>query len=218
MSRFAICLIAAIGVSIAGAVIQGGYSNRWGQSAVLEAASKNLETIPKEFGPWQWQASETWKPEVVDMLQCSGYIHRIYVHRKTGQEVRVAVFVGPPGPTSVHIPEVCYTSKNYDIEGKRTQFEVTDNGRQDAFWGVTFRSMDPGMGLLKVAYAWSDGGSWAAPDHPRFMFASNPILYKIQLAVPSPISTDIQSYDVCQEFLKDFLPILEQVQVKPSSE
>jgi hypothetical protein len=162
--------------------------------------------------------SQTWKQNRIDMLQCSGYIHRTYVHRKTGQAVNVAVLVGPPGPTSVHIPEICYSSEGYDIQGASQRFDVPQSGAEaDEFWGVTFRSLNQSIGLLQVGYGWSDGGRWVAPDHPRISFGRRPLLYKLQLAVVCPTSTDIRHYDVCRDFLADFLPVLQQSLINPSS-
>jgi hypothetical protein len=220
MNRIAlcICVVVAAALTVAGAAIQGSYSSRGGTPSALAAAGQRLQSIPQAVGPWRMRESETWNQKRIDMLQCSGYIHRTYVHRKTGQAVNVAVLVGPPGPTSVHIPEICYKSEGYDIAGASQRFEVPRRGADaDEFWGVTFRALNQHIGLLQVGYGWSDGGPWVAPDHPRVSFGGRPLLYKLQLAVVCPASSDIRHYDVCRDFLADFLPVLQQSLVKPSS-
>jgi len=216
---FSLCLIIAVGLTIAGSGIQGYYNNRWGMPIALPIAGEKLATVPENFGDWRMKSSEPWGPQVTNMLHCAGHISRVYENLNTYQTVNLAVLVGPPGPTSQHIPEICYSSKAYDIESERERFSIArGGGKADEFWGLTFRSLDAAVGLLRVAYAWSAGESWVAPDSARLSMRKHRVLYKIQLASPLPAGADLRHVDPCREFLNGFLPVLQKAMVKPSSE
>jgi hypothetical protein len=57
------------------------------------------------------------------------------------------------------------------------------------------------MDRLLVYYAWRSGSSWRASESPRFEFAGERLLYKIQAAVVVPAGTTDKELDPCQEFL-----------------
>ena len=99
----------------------------------------------------------------------------------------------------------------YDIEGKRARLDVgpSDAGG-DQFWGVTFRSLDPASGILRVVYGWNGGDRWVAPDNPRFTLRASRALYKMQLAARLPTGADPRDHDPCADFLEAFLPILDK--------
>ena len=97
----------------------------------------------------------------------------------------LAVIVGPPGPISVHTPEICYSGAEYTQIGERQAVFLGDGGAKQSAWLTQFpRTTSRGMAC--VYYAWSDGGNWKAADQPRVSFAGRPLLYKFQLAVQMP--------------------------------
>lgn len=212
-----IALSAALLLTISGATIQGRYTHRWSTPTALPGAAKRLLTIPKQFQDWKCVDTRTLNQKTISLLQCAGYINYIFENTKTGQSINVAIIVGPSGPTSVHIPEICYSARRYDIESPRTQFHILDkDGRQDDFWNVVFRSLDPGMGLLTVAYAWFGSDSWVAAENPRISLNHYPVLYKLQLASQLPAYETPHSRNPCKDFLTDFLPILDKVVTNPT--
>jgi hypothetical protein len=182
-------------------------SHRWGPSADMQAAAARLAQIPRQFGDWKFQSSEEIGESVVEMLQCAGYISRVYANQATGETVRVVVLLGPPGPIAVHTPEVCFSSQNYRQEEARKQAAVKVSAeREDAFWCLTFRAKDLRGDLLRVWYGWSTDGRWSASEQPRYAFAGRPYLYKIQLAASLPPWARADQQDPCRRFLADFLP------------
>ncbi|MHB1035990.1 MAG: exosortase-associated EpsI family protein [Pirellulales bacterium] len=214
-----LALAIVLGLTVAAGVIQGRLSNRWGQPAELLAAAEKLAAVPKQFGGWELQSQEALSPEVRAELQCAGYLNRTYLNRTTGQSVNVAVLVGPPGPTSVHTPEICYSSREYEQTSDSKRFEIAGPaGRSDVFWGLSFRAHTVMGDVLRVGYAWSDGGPWQAPDQPRIRFGARPVLYKIQLAGRMPPGGDAQPADPCAAFLRDFVPVLDRFLLKPQTD
>ncbi len=217
MKRFlpALAVLVAAGVTLVSGIIHGHMSNRWGPSQATDAAAERLKQLPDRFGDWQGQAPEKMRDEVVNMLECAAYVHRAYVNQETGEVVRAVIFLGPAGPTSVHRPEVCYSSRNHRIHEKRREVRVSE-GLEDEFWAVTFQSTGLDQSMLRVYYAWSSGGDWSATESPRFAFAGKPYLYKIQLAAGLVPGVDLKKNDPCRKFLKDFVPIAEGYLVEPS--
>lgn len=196
-------------LTLASGAIQGRMSNRWGVPADLLAAGNKLEDIPSQFGNWQLQSSEELDEPVAKMLDCAGYLVREYLNKESGQTVKVAVLLGRPGPMSVHRPEICFSSRDYEQQGDRQRVAIPSAGseKDDEFWAVTFRANNLEADMLSTYYGWSKGRRWRAVDDPRFTFADTPFLYKIQLASLLPPGVDPQTYDPCRQFLTDFLPV-----------
>jgi len=150
------------------------------------------------------------------MLECTGYFVRNYQNQATGDLVSVTLLLGPPGPISVHTPEICFPSKNYQVLGKREQVAISGaDGEDDQFWALSYKANNLRGDTLRVYYAWSTGGRWSASGDPRFKFAGQPYLYKIQLSSPLPPGADLESDDPCRKFLQDFLPAARKYMLEP---
>lgn len=174
----------------------------------MAAAVEQLAQTPAEFGPWQLQAELSLEPHLLETLQCAGSVYRSYRNRETGDTVTLTLLVGPPGPTAVHTPEICFSSQGYHVESSAVRKKVDLPGNASAeFWEVTFEPDQPdpaGPRRLTAWHALSDGGAWSAPDYPRLVYATRPFLRKLQLAsLAGP-----ESGDPCRSFLEEFLPAL----------
>jgi hypothetical protein len=210
-------IVLVLAVTLVCGALYGRLSHRWGPSADMQAAAEKLEGIPGHFGNWKQESSEKMTDSVVEMLQCAGYISRVYVNQVTGERVNVAVLLGPPGPIAVHTPEVCYSTKDYRQQETRKPLAIgKEEGKEDAFWFLTFRSNNLRGNLLRVCYGWSTGERWSAFKEPRYLFAGRPYLYKIQLAAPLPPWVNLETRDPCRRFLEDFVPAAKEYLVEPS--
>ena len=191
--------------------IDGRLGNRWATPADLQGAAQRLAAVPTQFGDWQMQSNEPLSPEVEKMLQCAGNFSRVYVNTVTGESVGVAAIVGPSGPTAVHTPEICYTSRDHVELDKPTPVSIRPQERpNEELWRMTFLAKDLGGTRLRVYYGWSDAsGVWSASAHPRFKYSGQPLLYKIQLAARMPEVEESDGGDPCQRFLESFLPVLD---------
>jgi hypothetical protein len=214
--------------------VSGAFANRWGTPSGAKLSAAHIAEVPESFGDWQLQSELPIEPDVIEMLQCSGNLHRLYRNRETGQVVNVVLFLGPPGPISAHTPEVCYSTRDYDQLGapRRHNLQLsravecavpsvwddesansapkTPDPRSEAtVWRMKFRSSTLAGETLSVAYAWNCGEGWVAPDSPRIVFAGRPMLYKLQLSgvVDSQLAGD--PGDPCESFLEAFLPVCE---------
>lgn len=207
-SRTLLSIAAIAVITIISGVVQGTLSGRWGLSPDLIAAGEALQSFPSEFGDWQMEKEEQVREQVREILRCTGSLHRTYANRRTGQVVNLALIVGPPGPTSVHTPEICYSSQDYTQEEERERARVAsaDNTRDGEFWCLTFRPNDLNSFPLSVCYAWSNGQRWEAPDNPRVSHSGAKVLYKLQLAgnIQDAAVGDNMA-DPCVSFLRSML-------------
>lgn len=144
---------------------------------------------------------------VVRLLQCPSYVSRIYEHEQTGDVVSVAVLLGPPGPISVHTPEICYSSHDYSVFGERRLVTIQDaSGKDHSLWEVTMKSNGLEEASQRVLYGWSTGSHWEAAEYPRFGYGGAPYLYKLQLSASLLNGKEsVDESDPTQDFLSQFL-------------
>ncbi len=220
MSVRLICTVVVIlAVTVMSGLVQGRWTKRWGEPLELVARADALKTIPQSIGDWRMTEDNQVSQEVLDMLQCQGSVFRIYANAKTQQQVSMAVVGGPAGPISVHTPEICYSSQDFEQAAPRRTIEIAKSGPQsdasaastqssppesDQFWAVVFRTSDVHSAPMSVYYAWSDGSSWQATDAPRHAFAGVPQLFKIQVA--SMMSADHGTWHRLRRPLFQFPP------------
>lgn len=180
---------------IASGYLQGSWTGRWAAPADFAAAEKRLNGMPTEFGDWKSLREIEPDQEVVDILQCRGYVHRVYLHQSTGAEVSAVLIAGPSGPTVAHLPEICYSSTNHKVAKERTATKLADD--KGSVWMTEFRSNTVDGRRFFVHYGYSDGSQWIASSTPRFDFGGKKLLYKIQTSSPNAPAG--------LEFLNDFL-------------
>jgi hypothetical protein len=208
-------IVITLGITVGSGVLQGMLSNRWGPSDTLRQAGAKIEALPQKFAAWEMKKTEEMGEDAYNQLQPAGYIQRLYVNRDSGTAVRVTVMVGRCGPIAVHTPEICYGSRDHQQQGPRQSITVPcATGGEETVWKTTFRMKGIDAQVMNIYYGWSPGDHWMAAEHPRFAYATTPLLYKIQLA--SQWFND-QATDPGLLFLSDFLPVLQKHLQNPSS-
>jgi hypothetical protein len=199
-------LLAGLALTLGGGYAYGKLSQRWGPPPNLQQAAERVAEFPEQIGDWQLASELPMGDSVVEMLQCAGHVNRRYVNRQTGQSIGIALIVGPPGPTAVHTPEICYNSRAYRQDQERLPERLSGpEGTQHVFWRTRFSSRDVGGQPMGVWFAWSDGTTWEASRSPRFEFGGKPLLYKIQLAGNLPRGKTEAVDDPCRDFLQQLL-------------
>lgn len=196
----------AVLITLTGGILYGNYSQRWNASAEMRAAAIHLGQLPREIGSWKAVEEVPIDDSALQMLECTGHINRRYVNEETGKSLQLAIMLGPPGPIAVHTPEICYSSRAYELQGERskTLLEVS-TGMRHLFWTVDFTTRNALADGLRVYYAWGDGRKWFASNSPRFEFAGAPLLYKLQVATyVNPYAGD-EGSDPSRQFLEELL-------------
>lgn len=214
-------VLVALAITVAGGVIHGRLTDRWGSSERALAAGQKLKEFPSQFGPlgrWQRQSEDELDATSKGQLQPAGYIVRRYSNRETGQSVQVTILVGPAAPMSVHTPEICLSSREYDVVEQRREAGFRDDeDTEHRLWYVTFRSRSLQNDVVRVYYGWTTGGSWAAAENPRISFAGQRYLYKMQVSGQMAPSADPSLVDPCRQFLEDLLPALKPYLISTDS-
>lgn len=205
-----------LSVTAASGGIAGAFNHRWGTPTDMAAAGQRVEQCPDRFGPWEMLTAEPFEPGVQEILECVGSTHRTYRNRETGETVQLALLVGPAGPTSVHTPDVCFSSQDYSSLGPRKRVAVGSRGA--SVWEQQFKATSLRGETLRVAYAWNSGQGWIAAEKPRFQFAGAGLLYKLQVVSPVTRGDDEaeSATSGCRAFLKDLLPALDAAVVRPA--
>lgn len=212
LAAFAVVGLAVLLTLFSGA-LHGRLTQRWDNEALWAAAAARLQHVPESFGNWQLESTPAMSKSAMELLQCRGYLHRVYRHRETGRQLRVAVMVGPGSRMSIHVPEICYEASNYTLVAPRERIAIARAGRTDSFWSVRFRLNDVSEQPMQVLYAWNRGDAWLAPRYPRWSVAGAPVLYKLQLSSVDPIQVQAGEgqgqESVGVAFLREFLPLLD---------
>jgi hypothetical protein len=208
-----------IALTVASGILQGSLSNRWGVSEMQRQAGAMLEACPEKFTVWEMKKAEKLDQNAIDQLEPYGYIQRIYVNRNNGATVSVTVLLGPTGPIAVHTPEVCYAGRNHEQLGEREKIVIPNGDGNDSVWKTSFRLNGVDAQLQNIYYAWSSGDHWVAAENPRFSYAVEPYLYKIQ--VSNAVSAGgfgkaPPKADPAIRFLADFFPALKKHLEKPA--
>lgn len=204
--RLVIALVVGIGITVATGVVCGRVSQRWGPVPDMVAAANHLKSLPAQIGSWHLVGEEMMPATTIRTLSCAGYVNRKYVDRHSGDTVSLAIIVGPTGPISVHTPEICYSSQAYSIEEPRRRVQLAVAGaNDDSFWCTTFRSKNAMAEQLRVYYGWCADRKWTAAESPRFNFAGQPLLFKLQIASLVPPGEKEAAKDPCRVFLQELL-------------
>jgi hypothetical protein len=195
----------AVAIIVSGGVLYGNYMQRFNRPVELAHAAAQLEQFPREFGRWKAIEGFPIDATALQILECAGYVNRRYLNQDTGRSIQLAIIVGPPGPIAVHAPEICYSSRSYEIRNERKEIPIEAATGRHTFWRVDFTTRDASIDGLRVYYAWTSSGVWNASGSPRFEFAGEPLLFKIQLATyVAPYLSD-EDRDAGRHFLEDLL-------------
>src|SRR5690348_7835778 len=132
--------LAATAFVILTGLAQGYWTHRWSPPLGQQVAAERLARVPHEIGDWQGEDFQLPDNEV-RAAGLTGYILRRYANRFAGEAVTLLIVCGPPGPISVHTPEVCYAGAGYEMAGKQARQAVETEGPASgaAFWSADFR-------------------------------------------------------------------------------
>lgn len=208
LKRWIIGTATALAMIVFGGVAHGLLSNRWGISQDIQALGKQLGTIPMELGPWKCAEETELDDRVVQMLEATGYISRMYVHQATGEAVNVFLVFGPKGPIAVHTPEVCYSARAVTQTAARQSVPCDYDAQNGTLWKLGFETNTIDKRKMSVYYGWTDGGPWQAANSPRFWRTD--FLYKIQTSCQATGKKE----DSTDEFFKVFMPEVRKVMRK----
>lgn len=218
MLRWTFAAIASLAL-VATGLVHGFWTDRWTVSNDTVEAASRLDKIPLSFGDWDGEEIAVKPGQVAPGV--SGSVQRRYVNRVTQGAVVIALVNGRPGPVATHTPEVCYGASGYRVDAKNS-IGLDTKATSAQFWtSRAVKTSATSETRIRLYWAWNAGQGWVASkdarqEFPRFV---NPILHKLYVVrdlvgVEPPRSSgkDVpERDDVCESFLKAFLPELDPV-------
>jgi hypothetical protein len=166
------------------------------------AVTDHLGKIPMQFGDW---VADTPDEEDVSAFKDEKYpgIIRRYVNRALGRQVLLLIRGGSSGPLVYHHqPQQCYIAIGFSPQGRTISRRIG----LDEFAAADFSKQTAGTASLRLYWAWSGDGAWAAPEEPRFRFTSYPLLFRLYVVEATGSPSDAHDGDACEEFLRTALP------------
>lgn len=214
--RTALAALLALGLTVAGGVLHGRMSDRWGPPPKVIAAAERLMQVPDEFGDWQLLGTGTLPKAAREQLQCAACLVRRYSNRQTGAQVTLLLMLGPAGRMAVHSPEVCVAIGEYKQRGHRELVNLAAADElPERLWSVDFQSVSLEGGAMRVYYGWSTGGAWQAPSDARFALAGVPYLYKVQVSTDLGLGPPSKEKDSGRKFLEEFTHVVGPFLITP---
>jgi len=176
----------------------------------LNVAVAQLEEIPETIGYWE-STSNTLSQREIEAAGIQGYIRREYRNPRTGYIVNLTILCGNSGPMSVHPPTACFQGVGYTLASGPLVTTITPPESADSyeFNKSSFKQGDAAVPeIVRVFWAWSPDGKWAAPSNPRFSFRGRPYLYKIYVTDRALEDRGTAALPQAEAFLKDALPTI----------
>ncbi|MBY0522437.1 MAG: EpsI family protein [Gemmataceae bacterium] len=204
-------LALALTLVIAGGVVHGLASNRWGPMDSGRATG-DVAALPRTVSHWVGRDQEL-DPRQLSLGSIQAACSRCYDNRATGAALNILVLYGPSGPITVHTPDLCFPGAGYEIVGTPAKQILTARGVAPAeFWAAKARKADPGrVTYLRLLWAWNAGGQWEAPDYPRLAFCHSPMIYKLYMVQKMSGPDEPLLNEECADFLRGMLPGLDPV-------
>lgn len=218
--KYAILSILLLAATFVPAYLHGKLTYRW-DPPDLNAAAGRLTSFPNEFGDWRKVEDSVLRRRVVKELQCADeYLNRTFENSK-GKRVSVIVFVGPPGPTVRHPPEICYGNQSNEVTRPTSVTKLTTaDGEEHKLKVLHYRAPGVAGGEFAICYGWTRGNKWDAPKTPRMAYGAETLLYKLQILGEDLATAESDENTDWRRFLEDFMPVLhEQLKgIEPDSE
>lgn len=200
----ALILLTAFAILGAAALAHGWRTDRWGQSADLEAAASKLKGMPATIDDWTSQ-DRTLSERELGIAQVAGYLVREYRHKYTNTVVTVMILCGRPGPVAVHTPEVCYAGAGF-VAGPSHVEPLAESGE---LWTADFVKSGAVNETLRIHWGWSTEGKLIASSSPRTEFARAKALYKIYIIRPVTGAAEVATTPE-KELLNSLRPYLQK--------
>ncbi len=179
------------------AIYEGNRNFRWGHDAKLDEYIQRMKAFPNQIGQWTQSDRLMMDADSRNMLKPFATINRVY---SNGERLAsVFVLLGPTGPAAVHTPDICFSARDYKALGSRIAVNG-ENGRSH-FWQIDFKSTGIEGNALRNWYAWTSDGRWHASRDPRYEFADQRFLFKVQVAIAYPSVEDLRADTDSAKFL-----------------
>jgi len=201
-------LAAAVVLVAVVTVLQGMWTDRWGNrnvGAALQRDAAILERVfPDRFGDWEFEKELESDPKELERAGAVGHISRLYRNVRTKGRVSVFMVCATPHDASGHTPDRCYPGAGFEIgESEHRQTVPLDDGRKAETFTGTFRKQGQ---TLRVFWTYGVDGKWVAPQIARIELAGTSAVYKLYAIIDETRLPGGESTLICTDFLSALLP------------
>jgi hypothetical protein len=205
-------LAAAVALVAAVTVLQGLWTDRWGNRDVSGALKRDaaiLERVfPERFGDWEFEQELASDPKELERAGAVGHIARQYRNVRTKSRVSVFIVCATPHDASGHTPDRCYPGAGFEVgESEHRQTVPLSDGRKAETFTGTFRKLGQ---TLRVVWTYGIDKGWVAPQIARIELAGTDAVYKLYAIIDETRIKGSQSVQECVDFLAALLPVLDQ--------
>ena len=215
-------LLVLAALTIIPTIVDGQRRHRWGQDTETLELAQRLDAIPKKIGDWECTDEAELDSASEKLLTPINSISRTYFNQREKINVNLFVLMGPTGPTAVHTPDICFDSREFKKIGNRKSISVgTDTSASQKsnskFFRTEFRSRDINEEGLKSIYGWrTTDGPWLASKQPRWAFADNRYLFKLQATAKFPSAETMKDSRILENFVAEIERAIDNTVFKPS--
>jgi len=207
MKRYLPAVVAVVAVVACG-IVHGFWTDRWGYTEAQAKAAAALERLPMKVGDWEGKPLDTKAAN----QGLAGQVYRRYVNTRNPSEVvTIALVCGRPGRVSIHTPDVCYGASGYTV-GKKSVQELGKTQVPFEFYEATAAKGNAAEKTnLRLIWSWRADDKWGVAEDPRLAFRGRSVVFKFYVIreVSAASAADVDQ-DPAAEFLRQFLPVLEE--------
>jgi hypothetical protein len=209
MHRILLTVSAAL-LLVASGAVHGIWTERWTSNPEdLRIAADRLVDVPATFGKWDGKNID--RPADAQS-GLAAVIERRFVHRENGKVITIYLACGRPGPLCIHAPDTCYPADGFvEIEAPRRKSVPGEGKTPSEFWSARYtRTRPDGQTNSRIFWSWHTAEGWKVADNPRIAFAGESVLHKLYVIRDMANPNDPAEAEVCAEFMRELLPVLEQ--------
>ena len=211
MSRY-LPVAAAVILIVFTAVVQGVWTERWGEFPELKLYADQLKNIPMQMGGWIGEEipdSET-NRRILDLAGAVGSLARTYRNERN-EVVQVFIVCGRFDDVFEHTPDRCYPAAGFESSGDIAKHSVEIGDDVADFKTATYLKSDPGGNQnLRIYWSFCANGPWIAPEQHRWEFAGARALYKLYVVAPSMSGEIPVDRNAAIDFLHVLIPELNE--------
>lgn len=186
MNRY-LPVAAAVVLIVITAIVQGTWTERWGQFPELALYAEQMKKVPMQIGDWVGEdtpETDTNK-RVLELAGAVGSLSRVYRNERN-EQVSIFVVCGRLDDVFFHTPDRCYPAAGFETNGEVTKQSIEIGSEVAQFKTAMFLKADPGGNQnLRIYWSFNGSGPWVAPDEHRWSFAGQRALYKIYVVAPA---------------------------------
>ncbi len=212
-----LAVVAIVGV----AIVQGGWTARWGARPVSEQVkefSSRIDQIPIVIGDWEGEDDNV-DTATMEVAGAEGWIARTYTNKRTQESASVMLVCGDRRNMTTHTPERCYKAAGFTMGAAVAQpYSVMMDDKEGNEQSVEFltarfkKETNTRPIELRILWAWASEPEWQAPrSDPRFGLSTDPAWYKLYLISNEPEHGLGQEFELEEapaiKFAKVFMPI-----------